>query len=153
MSADNTSPTEVVSHIGSLPIELLAEIFDLTISDETHIFDVFRISQVCAFWRRVAHDAPTLRPCGSQDWGPCAREAWSPNSCIWDTVLEIAPRLRSVQSSAYKDRIPLSVPLFERLARDKPILDSLETVYVRAAATDPILPRNTLPRLRNLSIV
>ncbi|KAJ6466304.1 hypothetical protein C8R45DRAFT_1219414 [Mycena sanguinolenta] len=48
------------SPIYTLPVELLAEIFELAIDDKTHIKDVYRISQVCSDWRRVAHGTPRL---------------------------------------------------------------------------------------------
>ncbi|KAJ6466313.1 hypothetical protein C8R45DRAFT_1219422 [Mycena sanguinolenta] len=48
------------SPIYPLPVELLAEIFELAIDDKTHIKDVYRISQVCSDWRRVAHGTPRL---------------------------------------------------------------------------------------------
>ncbi|KAJ6451611.1 hypothetical protein C8R45DRAFT_89229 [Mycena sanguinolenta] len=43
-----------------LPMELLAEIFELAIADHTYIKDVYRITQVCSDWRRVAHGTPQL---------------------------------------------------------------------------------------------
>ncbi|KAK6997460.1 hypothetical protein R3P38DRAFT_3059094 [Favolaschia claudopus] len=196
MSATVTPPTELVSHISGLPVELLVEIFELTICEKTHISDVFRISHVCSVWRQVAHGTPQLwnQPLrvavqstgnpgplyleglktwlahsepfsiplvfelrqgtrGAQDWGPSACKEWNPNSPVWDMILEIAPRLRSLQSPAYKHHLPLSLPLFERLAHSKTFLDSLETLNVCAAETDLVLPPSILPRLRKLSIV
>ncbi|KAF7357472.1 F-box domain-containing protein [Mycena sanguinolenta] len=50
----------IASPIYSLPVELLSEIFDLAIEDETHVEDAHRISQVCSDWRRVAHHTPRL---------------------------------------------------------------------------------------------
>ncbi|KAJ6451614.1 hypothetical protein C8R45DRAFT_1113481 [Mycena sanguinolenta] len=49
----------IVAPIRNLPVEL-AEIFDLAITDKTHIQDVHRISQVCSDWRRVAHSTSRL---------------------------------------------------------------------------------------------
>ncbi|KAF7357591.1 F-box domain-containing protein [Mycena sanguinolenta] len=48
------------SSIYTLPVELLAEIFDLAIDDKTHIKDIYRITQVCSDWRKVAHGTPRL---------------------------------------------------------------------------------------------
>ncbi|KAF7357483.1 F-box domain-containing protein [Mycena sanguinolenta] len=50
----------IVSPVHSLPVELLAEIFDLAIQDRTYIEDAHRISQVCSDWRRIAHSTPPL---------------------------------------------------------------------------------------------
>ncbi|KAF8208206.1 hypothetical protein K438DRAFT_1472366, partial [Mycena galopus ATCC 62051] len=50
----------LISPIHTLPVELLTEIFECAIHDETHIEDVFRISQVCSDWRLVAHSTPRL---------------------------------------------------------------------------------------------
>ncbi|KAJ6466302.1 hypothetical protein C8R45DRAFT_1172753 [Mycena sanguinolenta] len=48
------------SPVYRLQVELLAKIFELAIDDKTHIKDVYRISQVCSDWRRVAHGTPRL---------------------------------------------------------------------------------------------
>ncbi|KAJ6466348.1 hypothetical protein C8R45DRAFT_1021393 [Mycena sanguinolenta] len=45
------------SPIHILPVELLIEIFKLSIDDNTA---VFRISQVCSHWRQAAHNTPSL---------------------------------------------------------------------------------------------
>ncbi|KAK7048004.1 F-box domain-containing protein [Favolaschia claudopus] len=62
----------ITSPIRSLPVELLSEIFDLTIRDQTHIMikDTFRISQVCSDWRHVAHNTARLwtRPLQVSPW-------------------------------------------------------------------------------------
>ncbi|KAF7357588.1 F-box domain-containing protein [Mycena sanguinolenta] len=50
----------IISPIRTLPVELLAEIFDLTVENYTHIDDAHRISQVCSHWRQVAHSTPRL---------------------------------------------------------------------------------------------
>ncbi|KAF7357629.1 F-box domain-containing protein [Mycena sanguinolenta] len=50
----------LISPIHTLPVELLIEIFKLSIDDVTHIEDAFRISQVCSHWRRTAHNSPRL---------------------------------------------------------------------------------------------
>ncbi|KAK6997459.1 hypothetical protein R3P38DRAFT_3219533 [Favolaschia claudopus] len=168
-----TSPS-----IDTLPIELLTEIFELTICEETHILDAFRISQVCALWREVAHASPqlwsssvhvtihskgspkadrlyrdglktwlarskllpiplVLKESGSgarHDWGPRPFKAWDPDS-------------------PGKSYLPLSLPLFNRLAQSKPTLDSLETLYLKVIDGDPVLACGSLPRLRELNII
>ncbi|KAF7330854.1 F-box domain-containing protein [Mycena venus] len=50
----------LIAPIHTLPIELLAEIFNLTIRDDSHIKDTFLISHICSDWRRVAHSTPRL---------------------------------------------------------------------------------------------
>ncbi|KAF7335330.1 F-box domain-containing protein [Mycena sanguinolenta] len=50
----------LISPIHTLPVELLAEIFDLTIRDYTHVQDAHRISQVCSDWRQLVHGTPRL---------------------------------------------------------------------------------------------
>ncbi|KAF7346017.1 F-box domain-containing protein [Mycena sanguinolenta] len=50
----------LLSPIYTLPAELLAEVFERAIDAETHIMDVFRVSQVCSDWRQIAHDTPRL---------------------------------------------------------------------------------------------
>ncbi|KAJ7264904.1 hypothetical protein B0H12DRAFT_986153, partial [Mycena haematopus] len=48
----------LISPIHTLPVELLAEIFELAIGEDDEA--VFRISQVCSDWRQVAHSTPRL---------------------------------------------------------------------------------------------
>ncbi|KAJ7264933.1 hypothetical protein B0H12DRAFT_1011517, partial [Mycena haematopus] len=54
----------LLSPIRALPVELLAEIFELMIRDYNYSYAyiqaVFRISQVCSDWRQVAHSTPRL---------------------------------------------------------------------------------------------
>ncbi|KAJ6451601.1 hypothetical protein C8R45DRAFT_752434, partial [Mycena sanguinolenta] len=50
----------IISPIRSMPVELLSEIFDLTIEDQTHVQDAYRISQACSGWRQVAHNTSRL---------------------------------------------------------------------------------------------
>ncbi|KAJ6466344.1 hypothetical protein C8R45DRAFT_1021360 [Mycena sanguinolenta] len=52
--------TYLLSPIHTLPVELLADIFDLAIDDWTHIRDALRMSQVCSEWRQIAHSIPRL---------------------------------------------------------------------------------------------
>ncbi|KAJ6455385.1 hypothetical protein C8R45DRAFT_592248 [Mycena sanguinolenta] len=47
--------------ITKLPVELVAEIFHLTIrGDDRHVWDALGISQVCSYWRQIAHSTPRL---------------------------------------------------------------------------------------------
>ncbi|KAJ6512972.1 hypothetical protein C8R45DRAFT_961974 [Mycena sanguinolenta] len=50
----------LVSPMHTLPVELLAGIFDLAIRDYNYVQDVLLISQVCSDWRQVAHTTPRL---------------------------------------------------------------------------------------------
>ncbi|KAJ7727354.1 hypothetical protein B0H16DRAFT_1697725 [Mycena metata] len=58
----------LVSPIRSLPVELLAEIFLLTIRDKEldflekykHFQDAYRVSHVCSEWQQIAHCTPQL---------------------------------------------------------------------------------------------
>ncbi|KAJ7251150.1 hypothetical protein B0H12DRAFT_994479, partial [Mycena haematopus] len=49
----------LISPIHTLPVELLAQIFELAIRDYIPK-DLFRISQVCSHWRQVSHSTPRL---------------------------------------------------------------------------------------------
>ncbi|KAJ6501972.1 hypothetical protein C8R45DRAFT_818355 [Mycena sanguinolenta] len=51
---------DLIAPIHTLPVELLPEIFEVTIHAESHVGDVLRISQVCSGWRQVAHSIPRL---------------------------------------------------------------------------------------------
>ncbi|KAJ6501964.1 hypothetical protein C8R45DRAFT_1190012 [Mycena sanguinolenta] len=51
---------DLIAPIRILPVELLANIFDLAIRDYKHVPDVFRISQVCSHWRKATHGTPQL---------------------------------------------------------------------------------------------
>ncbi|KAJ7863491.1 hypothetical protein B0H14DRAFT_3607837, partial [Mycena olivaceomarginata] len=44
----------------ALPVELLAEIFVLTIREALHIRDAFRVTHVCESWRQIARGTPQL---------------------------------------------------------------------------------------------
>ncbi|KAJ6455381.1 hypothetical protein C8R45DRAFT_1082443 [Mycena sanguinolenta] len=51
----------LISPVTKLPVELLAEIFHLTIrDDDRHVWDALGISQVCSYWRQIAHSTPRL---------------------------------------------------------------------------------------------
>ncbi|KAJ7264900.1 hypothetical protein B0H12DRAFT_1230548 [Mycena haematopus] len=106
---------DLISPIHTLPVELLAEIFELTIRDDNHIEDVFRASQVCSDWRQVAHSTPQL----------------------WTRPIQIDLRSRSVEEEqVYTDGLkawlvrsaPLTIPVSLVLGhrrRDRRILDEL----------------------------
>ncbi|KAJ6515288.1 hypothetical protein C8R45DRAFT_1205575 [Mycena sanguinolenta] len=92
----------LISPIHTLPVELLAEIFELTIRDYLHVQDVFRISQVCSEWRQVVHEVPRL----------------------WTGPIRIDLRkLGSIQERIYADGLrawlnrtaPLTVPVYVQL--------------------------------------
>ncbi|KAF8186932.1 hypothetical protein K438DRAFT_1021571 [Mycena galopus ATCC 62051] len=69
----------IVSPIHALAAELLAEIFEHAIHDDTHVEDVFRVSQVCSDWRQVAHSTPRL-------WTGPIRLEWFQESQMGDHV-------------------------------------------------------------------
>ncbi|KAJ7727369.1 hypothetical protein B0H16DRAFT_1894469 [Mycena metata] len=51
----------IIAPVCALPVELLVEIFTLTIRMEApHFADVFRVTHVCSEWREIAHGAPQL---------------------------------------------------------------------------------------------
>ncbi|KAJ7268120.1 hypothetical protein B0H12DRAFT_94494 [Mycena haematopus] len=50
----------LISPIHTLPVELLAQIFEATLRNYMHMKDAFRISQVCSDWRLIAR----------RDYGP-----------------------------------------------------------------------------------
>ncbi|KAF7357515.1 Glycosyl hydrolase family 12 domain-containing protein [Mycena sanguinolenta] len=141
----------IISPIRTLPVELLAEIFELAIENETHVEDIYRISQICSDWRVIAHATPRLwtRPIrvklgteqisgrnyadGLGAWW--ARSAPMPLSIslerirgkmdprILEHVLRVAPRFRSLHCPNY-----LPVCLINRLGECR--LDSLEELAV-----------------------
>ncbi|KAF7335329.1 hypothetical protein MSAN_02343700 [Mycena sanguinolenta] len=116
----------LISPIHTLPVELLARIFELAIRDYMHVWDVFRISQVCSDWREVAHSTPRLwtRPMridlrkdrsgdqekiytdGLKTWLTCSAPFTVPISVVLipmssrrltEQILGTAPRWRSLQ--------------------------------------------------------
>ncbi|KAJ6466204.1 hypothetical protein C8R45DRAFT_483340 [Mycena sanguinolenta] len=122
----------IISPIRTLPIELLVEIFELAINDETHVEDVYRISQICADWRKVAHATPRLwtRPiCVDLAYRSGSRgqlyadglEACDPR--IPEHIFRISPRFHSLYCP---DSLPLSI--MSRLAECR--LDSLEELQL-----------------------
>ncbi|KAJ6466349.1 hypothetical protein C8R45DRAFT_1021397 [Mycena sanguinolenta] len=52
--------TYLLCPVHTLPVEVLADIFDLAIDGWTHIHDALRMSQVCSEWRQIAHSIPRL---------------------------------------------------------------------------------------------
>ncbi|KAJ6466210.1 hypothetical protein C8R45DRAFT_1172581 [Mycena sanguinolenta] len=164
----------IASPIHTLPVELLAEIFDFAIEDETHIEDAHGISQVCSDWRQVAHSTPRLWTrtlevdlCEQADVAD-GWKAWLARSApmripmyfmgdfeninpgILEEVLSVAPRWSSLRLDS-TCRTPPS--LVRQLAHCR--LDSLEDLdlgFIRE--TDPAQPPPfTVPRLRKLSII
>ncbi|KAJ6466323.1 hypothetical protein C8R45DRAFT_877011 [Mycena sanguinolenta] len=162
----------IISPVRTLPVELLSEIFTLSIGDDTHIRDAHRISQVCAHWRQVAHSTPRLwdRPltvdlCEGKavaDW----LKAWLRRSfplpiaisftpvhgeitpTILEEVLEVAPRSSSLQFP-----IMYQMPLSFVLQLSQRRLDSLEELELgRIDETDHIPLAFTAPRLRKFSM-
>ncbi|KAJ7242831.1 hypothetical protein B0H12DRAFT_1325908 [Mycena haematopus] len=172
----------LLSPIYTVPVEILAEIFERAIDDDTHIKDVFRVSQVCSDWRQAAHRTPRL-------WtGPMsvnlenkrvrtestdALMAWLARSaalpvCITVTstmmesadiyhglleqVLRTASRWRSLRLDVPDYTLPL---ITRRLVERR--LDSLEELDLGnipfAEPLDDIIPSFTnVPRLRKLSM-
>ncbi|KAF7361256.1 F-box domain-containing protein [Mycena sanguinolenta] len=71
-SATGAALRSLIAPIRTLPVELLAEIFELTICDSDlskfpyssrlplHVRDAFRVSQVCRHWRQIAIGTPRL---------------------------------------------------------------------------------------------
>ncbi|KAJ7863494.1 hypothetical protein B0H14DRAFT_3133978 [Mycena olivaceomarginata] len=158
----------LIAPIRTLPIELLAE-----------IFDAYRVSHVCGHWRRVAHGTPSLwigplclsleADAESEETYVDGLRAWLARSALlpvpiyftpWhgcrilDEVLDVAFRWRSLCVFA-----SLPVRLVRRLADIR--LEALEELQLPAmrAATDTvgfdptsILSFAAAPRLRKLTI-
>ncbi|KAF8208567.1 hypothetical protein K438DRAFT_1812455 [Mycena galopus ATCC 62051] len=98
------APRYLISPIHALPVELLAEVYDLSIRSWTHIEDVFRISQVCSDWRQVVHCTPRL-------WtGPIEVDLQS-RSDNWTQTYTEGLKAWLVRSA------PLPVPVTLRLGR------------------------------------
>ncbi|KAF8217841.1 hypothetical protein K438DRAFT_1795739 [Mycena galopus ATCC 62051] len=167
----------IISPFRTLPIELVAEIFKLTIRDHTHMKDAFRIAQICSDWRQVAHSTPRLwtknlrvnlsndsdvYADGLKQW--LARSAPLPIHIslpcstniaprILEDVLSIAPRCGSLQ---LEGRPESACQLVSQLAPSK--LDILEKLDLGKIDTiddiDGGVDFITVPRLRlrNLSI-
>ncbi|KAJ7264948.1 hypothetical protein B0H12DRAFT_1217130 [Mycena haematopus] len=166
----------IISPIHTLPLELLAEIFELTIRDDYVHEDVFRISQVCSDWRQVAHSTPLLwtRPIridlelersGREEVYMDGLKAWLVRSApltvpvslvmefrethrVEDEVLRAASRYRSLHLIGPYTRLAF----VRRLARAR--LDNLEDLDLGFLDEDvpTVLPSFTVPQLRKLSI-
>ncbi|KAJ7264949.1 hypothetical protein B0H12DRAFT_1230583 [Mycena haematopus] len=168
----------IISPIHTLPVELLAEIFELTIRDDYMHEDVFRISQVCSDWRQFAHSTPRLwarpvqidlRPSRSGDHAVDGLKAWLVRSApltipitlrhggrdhrIPDEVLRTAPRWYSLHLTQGHVRGYTPLSLISQLAGCT--LESLEELILgKFTESDPTaLPSlTTVPQLRKLSI-
>ncbi|KAJ7268133.1 hypothetical protein B0H12DRAFT_95106 [Mycena haematopus] len=166
------------SPIHTLPVELLVEIFELSICDYIRT-DVFRISQVCSDWRQIVHSTPRLwagpiqiclRPSRSGDRNQVYTDglkAWLARSApltipvslavdpgrrdrrISDELLRTAPRWRSLHW-VHSARSG-SPSLTSQLAECK--LESLEELTL-GSFTENVTPTafTAVPRLRKLSI-
>ncbi|KAF8208437.1 hypothetical protein K438DRAFT_1961048 [Mycena galopus ATCC 62051] len=148
----------ILSPIRTLPVELLATIFQLTIDDDTHVNDAFRLSQVCVDWRQVAHGTLHLWTRRIQidlenDYSEVYADAgWSRsdiNRRVWEDLSSIAPRCGSLQLRGGRR---LSAPKFlSRLGQCR--LDILEELDLgRIGNVDGGIHLNALPRLRQLRI-
>ncbi|KAF7357618.1 hypothetical protein MSAN_01358200 [Mycena sanguinolenta] len=164
----------ITSPVCTLPVELLSEIFKLSIEDGTHIQDAHRISQVCAHWRRVAHSTPRLwtRPLtvdlckgktvadGLKTWMlrsfplPISisfmplRMCEDINPAIVEEVLKVAPR-----SSSLLFPIMYLTPFSFVMQLAQRRLDSLEEMELgRIDKTDHSPLTFTAPRLRKFSM-
>ncbi|KAJ6451608.1 hypothetical protein C8R45DRAFT_1083655 [Mycena sanguinolenta] len=167
----------LVSSIRTLPVELLAEIFEHAIQDETHVEDAHRVSQVCSDWRHVAHSTPRLwtrrlrvalckegdAADGLRAWlarsAPLSLQihlipAYTNNPRIMKEVLEVAPRLRSFHMPN-EDNNALPLRFLRQLSGCK--LDALEELHLGFVEGDTIDNTPTsftvVPRLRKLSII
>ncbi|KAJ6466223.1 hypothetical protein C8R45DRAFT_1079512 [Mycena sanguinolenta] len=163
----------IMSPIRTLPIELLVEIFQLAIDDDTHIEDAHRISQICSGWRVIAHSTPRLwtrtihvdldNRDGREELYVASLKAWLARSAplplpvslelvgedpcqrILETVLSIAPRVQSLRCNKFSSSI------FSPLARCR--LDSLEELSLDIPGSFPTPPVFTMvPRLRKFSM-
>ncbi|KAF7366375.1 Cytochrome P450 [Mycena sanguinolenta] len=109
-----TASAHVPTHSGTylpihtLPIELLAEIFRLTLEEEdAHIVATYRISQICSDWRNIACGSPQL---------------WTGPLCV-----DLGSEKISGREDIYADgleawlarSVPLSVPVSLRLELDR----------------------------------
>ncbi|KAF7357554.1 hypothetical protein MSAN_01351700 [Mycena sanguinolenta] len=173
----------IISPIRTLPIELLAEIFQFAIDDETHVKDIYRISQVCWDWRKVTHATPRLwtRPIcvdlggenfpGREQLYADGLEAWWARSAplpvpvslelgeganIDSRILEeVLRNVSRFRSLSCADYFPLS--LVSRLAECS--LDNLEELELGLPAVYPSTSESPAPalimapRLRKLNMM
>ncbi|KAJ7626646.1 hypothetical protein DFH06DRAFT_1339335 [Mycena polygramma] len=160
----------IIAPVRTLPVELLVEIFLLTLSNDSVIQDAFRVSHVCSDWRRIAQGALLLWKgpieiqddifLRSEDAYVDGVKTWLARSaplCIpvridtqlsvlLEAVQSIAPR---IQSLVVGRSVPFS--FFRRLADHG--LDTLEELNLqdlalRGAVTE--LALNILSQCRNL---
>jgi hypothetical protein len=115
----------LISPISTLPAELLVEIFVLAVHYNTHITDAFRISQVCSYWRQVAHATPRL-------W---TGRIWVDDFFEWADDLERA-EAEQVYVDGLKDWLARSVPLSVSLlfSSELPIISSLVSEEIMGIA-------------------
>ncbi|KAK7048082.1 F-box domain-containing protein [Favolaschia claudopus] len=153
------------------------DVFDLTIRDQTHISDAFRISQVCPHWRQVAHGTPqlwsrqllvTIHSRGSPEADRLYRDGlktWLMRSQPLSIpfIFEEKHAIHDWGSRAFEAWDPKS-PVWDMILEnassiafldnlERTGLDSLETLYLKTTDSDPVLPCSILSRLRKLSIV
>ncbi|KAJ6451604.1 hypothetical protein C8R45DRAFT_1223786 [Mycena sanguinolenta] len=147
----------IASPIHSLPVELLAEMFEHAIEDEKHIEDVYRISHVCSDWRQVAHSTPCLwtRPLEVALWidKDAAVRAW----LAWSVPLSLDICL--TQTRTNNPDIPEEVLRVAARWQSSPNANSTASkswtwdTYASKVDTDPTVTSfTTVPRLRNLRI-
>ncbi|KAJ6451607.1 hypothetical protein C8R45DRAFT_1124652 [Mycena sanguinolenta] len=172
--ADVLALRYIISPIRTLPIELLAKIFDLAIEDPTHIKDVYRISQISSYWRRVAHSTPHLwsRPLrvdlrkkedagGFKAWlaqsAPISLQisivpAHTDSTGTLEELLRVASRWQSLL--IYLTTYGLPSWFFRKLSECA--LDSLEVMELGPMHDDTFptpLSFTAVPQLRNLKIL
>ncbi|KAJ7292757.1 hypothetical protein C8J57DRAFT_1490247 [Mycena rebaudengoi] len=170
----------VLVPIRKLPVELLREIFMLSVEHRPSwmivqsIKEILGLSQVCAHWRRVAHNTPRL-------WTSCLR--FRPSKPLSDTHVAgtklwlerstplpleidiyssletrvIAPLMDTVLSVAHRWKsLELVVQTMDVLEQITPgTLKELDTLSVRCTAADPytiITPFLSAPRLRHVEL-
>ncbi|KAJ7268146.1 hypothetical protein B0H12DRAFT_1097283, partial [Mycena haematopus] len=114
----------LISPIHTLPVELLAEIFELRLRDYVHTYieEMFRISQVCSDWRQVAHSTPRL---------------WA-----MDTVVDLRPRRSGEEEQLYRNGLKAW------LARSEPL--TMSVLGHGSRVPDEIL--ETAPRWHSLRL-
>ncbi|KAF8208438.1 hypothetical protein K438DRAFT_274357 [Mycena galopus ATCC 62051] len=168
----------ILASIHALPVELLAEIFELAIENLSHIKDTFRVSQVCVDWRQVAHGtlhlwARRLRVNLKRDYSEVYADglkAWLARSAplpidisfemgssmnitrrLWEDVSIIAPRCRSLQLKGW--RRPSHQLVIGLAQSGLNILEELDLGNIDVIdEIDGGIDFSALPRLRQLMI-
>ncbi|KAJ6451583.1 hypothetical protein C8R45DRAFT_88839 [Mycena sanguinolenta] len=170
----------IASPIHSLPVELLAEIFDLAIRDETHIRDAQGISQVCSDWRRVAHSTPRLWTrtlevdlCRKTEDGVDGLKTWLARSAqlavrislrlrrssdlnrsMLEEGLTVAPRCSSLRLHTTPTTPPWLIKQLAQCKLDRLEVLDLGTIIITANDADPThLIFTTVPHLRKLRLI